>query len=101
MKNLNKKELLIILLLFISIVFTVVCLLYDYFPLKEDRVKPVEYTADESVARVLAEIKENAEEIVTDDENNSIKKFTVEKAELKSTSNEEYETGKQNPFSND
>lgn len=92
------KELLIIVLLFSVIIFTVSILFYDCFPFSEDRVKSIEYQADEKIKSTIAEVKEKSA-INTEDSNKILKTYTVDKADLTIYNKEEYDAGKKNPFS--
>ncbi len=92
------KELLIIVLLFSVLIFTVSILFYDCLPFSEDRVKSIEYEADEKVKSTMAEVEEKS--IVSEDEpNKTLKTYTVDKADLTVYSGEQVESGKKDPFS--
>lgn len=91
------KELLIIVLLFSVIIFTVSILFYDCFPFSEDRVKSIEYQADEKIKSTIAEVKEKSA-ISTEDTSKILKSYSVDKADLTVYNGEEYEAGKKNPF---
>lgn len=100
MKSRFTKELLIIVLLFSVIMFTISILFYDCFPFSEDRVKSIEYQADEKVKSTIAEVKEKSA-VSTEDVGKTLKTYSVDKADLTAYSGEEYEAGKKNPFAED
>lgn len=93
MSNKLAKELLIIALLILVIVFTVCILFYDCLPFSDDRIESIEYEADEKVTATIEEIKEKS---VSDD--NTLKSYSVDKADLTTYNEEEYESGKKDPF---
>lgn len=97
MTNKLAKELLIIVLLFAVLIFTISILFYDCFPFSEDRVKSIEYQADEKVKATMSEVEEKS--IISEDEpNKALKTYTVDKADLTVYSGEEVEAGKKDPF---
>ena len=100
MRSKINKEFLIMILLLVVIVATIALLFYDYFPLSKDRIKTIEYRADERVISTIEEIKKNST-LINNEENKLLKTYTVDKAELTANSGEEYEIGKQNPFGDD
>lgn len=91
------KELLIIVLLFAVILFTISILFYDCLPFSEDRVKSIEYQADEKVKATIEEVKEKST-ITAEESNKSLKTYSVDKADLTAYSGEDYEAGKKDPF---
>lgn len=97
MNNKLAKELLIIVLLFSALIFTVSILFYDCLPFSEDRVSSIEYQADEKVKATIAEVEEKS--IISEDEQNkTLKAYTVDKADLTVYSGEQVEAGKKDPF---
>lgn len=93
------KQLLIILSLFLIILFTISMLFYDCFPFSEDRVKSIEYQADEKVKTIVGEVESKS---ITNDEtkqNEILKTYEVDKSDLIINTGEEYEAGKKKPFS--
>lgn len=97
MTNKLAKELLIIVLLFAVLIFTISILFYDCLPFSEDRVKSIEYQADEKVKATMSEVEEKS--IISEDEpNKTLKTYTVDKADLTVYSGEEVEAGKKDPF---
>ncbi len=97
MTNKLAKELLIIVLLFAVLIFTISILFYDCFPFSEDRVKSIEYQADEKVKATMSEVEEKS--VISEDEpNKTLKTYTVDKADLTVYSGEEVEAGKKDPF---
>lgn len=91
------KELLIIVLLFSVILFTISILFYDCFPFSESRIHSIEYQADEKVKAIIAEIDQKS--IISDNSQNQIlKTYTVDKADLTAYSGENVEAGKKDPF---
>lgn len=97
MNNKLLKELLIALLLVAVIIFTISILFYDCFPFSEDRVKSIEYKADEKVKATITEIEKKST-ISEDEKNKSLKTYTVDKADLTAYLGEEVEAGKKDPF---
>ncbi len=91
------REILITLLLFAVILFTIYILFYDCFPFSEDRVKSIEYQADEKVKTIMAEIEQKSS-ITKGDATQILKTYNVDKADLTTDTGEDYETGKKNPF---
>lgn len=98
MKKNIAKELLIIVLLFSVIFFTVVILFYDCFPFSDDRIKSIEYQADEKIKNTIEEVEEKSTVVTEESSNTVLKTYSVDKADLTAYNGEEYETGKQNPF---
>lgn len=97
MNNKLAKELLIIVLLFSALIFTVSILFYDCLPFSEDRVSSIEYQADEKVKATIAEVEEKS--IISEEESNkTLKTYTVDKADLTVYSGEQVEAGKKDPF---
>lgn len=92
------KELLIIVLLVAVIVFTIIILFYDCLPFSEDRVKSIEYQADERVKTTIEEVKEKST-ISAEESDKILKTYNVDKADLTAYNGEEvYEAGKKDPF---
>lgn len=91
------KQLLVLLALFIIVLFTVGMLFYDCFPFSEDRVKSIEYQADEKVKTIVGEVESKS--VVA--ENEVLKTYEVDKSDLVTNAGEEYEAGKKDPFSKD
>lgn len=94
MKNKINDNVFIIILLFLVTTATICILLYDYFPLDENRLKPLKYTADENTKKIMEEIKERSTYVYSDSEKKILKTYTVDTTDLI----DEKETGKQNPF---
>lgn len=97
MKSRFSKEILISLLLFSIILFTIYVLFYDCLPFSEDRVKSIEYQADEKVKETIAEVKQKST-ATEEDASKVLKTYNVDKADLTANTGEDYEAGKKNPF---
>lgn len=91
------KQLLIVISLFLIILFTISMLFYDCLPFSEDRVKSIEYQADEKVKAIIGEV-ESKSVIADDEENKILVTYEVDKAELTTRNGAEYEAGKKDPF---
>ena len=97
MSNKLAKELLIVVLLFSALIFTVSILFYDCLPFSEERVNSIEYQADEKVKTTMAEVEQKS--MISEDEPNKIlKTYTVDKADLTVYSGEQVDAGKKDPF---
>jgi len=95
------KEVFIILLLFVVIVFTIGVLFYDCIPQGGTSLETKEYLADKEVKKVLNEIEETTGGVeATDDKKDSlIKSYSIGKDDLTEFATENYyESGKKDPF---
>ena len=54
------KEVFIILLLCMVVIFTIGLLFYDCIPQKSEKIESIEYIADKSVTNTLEQIRENS-----------------------------------------
>lgn len=93
------KQLLVLLALFLIILFTVSMLFYDCFPFSQDRVKSVEYQADEKVKAIVGEVESKSVVADISEENEVLRTYEVDKSDLTIKAGEEYEAGKKDPFS--
>lgn len=94
------KEIFIILLLCMVVIFTIGLLLYDCIPLKSENIESIEYVADKQVMNVIDEI--NSKDNLTSESTNEVsllKSYSVGKDDLNEFASENsYETGKSDPF---
>lgn len=91
------KEVFIMILLVLVILFVIGVLFYDVIPFKED-ITSVEYKPDESVLKAVEEIQGNTNQ-VTSNEDALLKSYTIDKDDLNIYANQNaYESGKQDPF---
>ena len=94
------KELFIVALLAIVVIFILGILFYDYIPI-EQKITSVKYVPDENVTATINEIKSNSGEDITDDKQDSLlQSYTIDKDEL-SNYDDSYESGKVDPFAED
>lgn len=93
------KEVFIIVLLLVVIVFTIGVLFYDCIP-QGGILESKEYVADKEVTEVLNEIKETTGIDVSEDNKDSlIKSYSIGKDDLAEFATENYyESGKKDPF---
>ena len=98
MKSKILKEVFIIILLVIVIVFTLGILFYDSISIGSKPVSSVQYEASSEVEEVLNEIQESSGTDIN--ENDSLlKSYTINKDDLNVYANENYyESGKKDPF---
>ena len=96
------KELFIIALLSIVVIFILGILFYDYIPI-DHKITSVKYVADENVVSTIDEIKSNSGEDITQDKNDSLlQSYTIDKDDLSGyASDNSYESGKVDPFAED
>lgn len=96
------KELFIIALLSIVVIFILGILFYDYIPI-DQKITSVKYVADENVVSTIDEIKSNSGEDITQDKNDSLlQSYTIDKDDLSGyASDNSYESGKVDPFAED
>jgi len=94
------KEIFIVVLLFIVVLFVLGILLYDFIPGKKENIKSVEYVADNSVQDVLDEIKENTGVDVKEQNSDvPLKSYSIDSGDLDVYASENsYESGKSDPF---
>jgi hypothetical protein len=94
------KEVFIILLLCMVVIFTIGLLFYDCIPQKNEKIESIEYIADKSVTNTIEQIKENSNADITNNEDGSLlKSYSIKKEDLqKFVSENYYETGKKDPF---
>ena len=94
------KEVFIILLLCMVVIFTIGLLFYDCIPQKSEKIESIEYIADKSVTNTLEQIRENSNADITNNEDGSLlKSYSIKKEDLEQFASENYyETGKKDPF---
>lgn len=94
------KEVFIILLLCMVVIFTIGLLFYDCIPQKSENIESIEYIADKSVTNTLEQIRENSNADITNNEDGSLlKSYSIKKEDLEQFASENYyETGKKDPF---
>lgn len=91
------KEVFIMVLLILVILFVIGLLFYDVIPFKED-ITSVEYKPDEAVLKAVEEIQGNTNQ-VTSNEDALLKSYSIDKEDLDIYANQKsYESGKQDPF---
>lgn len=91
------KEVFIMILLVLVILFVIGILFYDVIPLKED-ITSVEYKPDEAVLKTVEEIQGNTNQ-VTSNEDALLKSYSIDKEDLTIYANQKsYESGKKDPF---
>lgn len=91
------KEIFIIILLILVIMFVMGILFYDVIPFKED-ITSVEYTPDEKVLQAVEEIQGNKNQVTTNEEA-LLKSYSIDKDDLTIYANQKfYESGKKDPF---
>lgn len=94
------KEIFIILLLCMVVIFTIGLLFYDCIPQKNEKIETIEYVASKDVLETLEQI--NANVGVNDegnDESSLLKSYSIGKDDLTEFASENsYETGKKDPF---
>lgn len=100
------KELFIVALLIVVIMFSLGVALSEYIPTDENLPEAVEYMADSSVTSALKEISENSEGAGGNGSNGSdttdslLKSYTIDQSDLKNyKSKNAFESGKPDPFS--
>lgn len=98
MKSKILKEVFIIILLVIVIVFTLGILFYDSISIGSKPVSSVQYEASSEVEEVLNEIQESSGTDINE-KDSLLKSYTINKDDLNVYANENYyESGKKDPF---
>lgn len=98
MKSKILKEVFIIILLVIVIVFTLGILFYDSISIGSKPVSSVQYEASSEVEKVLNEIQESSGTDINE-KDSLLKSYTINKDDLNVYANENYyESGKKDPF---
>ena len=93
------KEILILILLCVVVIFVLGILLYDFIPGKDEKIKSVEYKTDQSVSEVLDEIKANTGIDIQEKSDVPLKSYSIEASDLDIYASENsYESGKIDPF---
>lgn len=94
------KEIFIMILLFIVVVFTIGILFYEFMPSNDEKLSSIEYLQSDNVKEVLAEIQANTGIDNSEDNTNSLlKSYSVNKEDLSGYQSENYyESGKKDPF---
>lgn len=98
--NKTIRDIFIILLLCMIVIFTIGLLFYDCIPYKNEKIESVEYVADKSVTNTIKQIEANGgSDNTKDKEDLLLKSYSIGKEDLnKFTSENSYETGKKDPF---
>lgn len=96
----NIKELFIILLLFIVIIFAFGILFYDSLSSKNGEISSVEYMQTDETKAVLEEIQEKSGvDIQEETQDTLLKSYSINKEDLNMYANDNnYESGKKDPF---
>lgn len=94
------REVFIILLLCMIVIFTIGLLFYDCIPHKNEKIDSVEYVADKNVTNAIKQIEVNGGVDTTkDNEESLLKSYSIGKDDLTEFASENsYETGKKDPF---
>lgn len=94
------KELFIIALLVMIVVFTIGIIFYQYMPNNKTVPEPITYTADSSTTAVLQEIKAATDDATGDSESESIiKSYSIGSKDLSAAAlRQSYTSGKTDPF---
>lgn len=94
------KEILIIVLLFMVIMFMIGILFYDCISSNNEEIASIDYTTDETVNNVLEEIESNSGVDVKNETSNSLlKSYSINANDLSTYASENsYESGKKDPF---
>lgn len=94
------KEVFIIILLFMVIMFTIGLLFYDCIPQKNEKIESIEYIADKDVTDTINQIEINTgSDITNSSENSLLKSYSIGKDDLTEFATEKYyESGKKDPF---
>lgn len=94
------KEIFIILLLCMIVIFTIGLLFYDAMPHKSEKIESIEYVADKNVTEAIKQIESNTGSDTTNDKDDSLlKSYSIKKEDLNEYASENYyETGKKDPF---
>ena len=100
MRNKMLKELIIIFLLVLVIVFSMIILFYDSITEDVDEIIATEYTRSEEVNEVLKEIEAKGGEKVKPNTSDSLlKSYSIDAEDLNRYASENYyESGKKDPF---
>lgn len=99
MKSLS-KEIFIIALLLMIVVFMIGMIFYEYMPNNKTIPEPITYVADSTTTSVLQEISTSSDTTATNSETQSvIKSYSIGTKELSTAaSKQSYTSGKTNPF---
>lgn len=94
------REIFIILLLCMIVIFTIGLLFYDCIPHKNEKIESIEYVADKNVTNTIKQIEVNGGSDTTkDNEDSLLKSYSIGKDDLTEFASENYyETGKKDPF---
>ena len=95
------KEIFIIVLLLIVVLFTIGILFYEFIPSKNENISSSKYTPTDKVVATLAEIQENGgiDYSKGDNTNSLLKSYSINKSDLSGYQSENYyESGKKDPF---
>ena len=94
------KEIFIIVLLLIVVLFTIWILFYEFMPSNDEKLSSIEYLQSDDVKATLAEIQANTGVDSSNDNTNSLlKSYSINKDDLSGYQSENYyESGKKDPF---
>ncbi len=94
------REIFIILLLCMIVIFTIGLLFYDCIPHKNEKIESIEYVADKKVTETIKEIEaNNSSDVVSAKDDSLLKSYSIGKDDLNEFVSENYyETGKKDPF---
>lgn len=94
------KEVFIIALLFMVIMFTLGILFYDCLSSDIDKINSIEYIADDNITKTINEIKSSSGVDIANEEKNSLlKSYSINRDDLNEyASKNSYESGKKDPF---
>lgn len=100
MNNKILKEILIIALLCVVVLFCLGILFYDTMAVDDKNIESVSYTTSQNVNDVLTEIQSNSGvDIKNQDSSSLLKSYSIGKEELEIyASDKSYESGKKDPF---
>lgn len=101
MNNKILKEVFIIFLLVVVIMFAFAILFYDCISADKKEISSIEYITDEEVGKALKEIQKNSGvDIENESANYLLKSYSINKDDLTVFASENsYESGKKDPFS--
>lgn len=96
------KEIFILILLFVVVIFTIGILFYEFIPENIEEVSSIKYEASDRVLEIVAEIQEKTginNSIVDDATGALLKSYSITKSDLTDYKTKNYyESGKKDPF---
>ncbi len=85
------KEIFIMILLFIVVMFTIGILFYEFMPSNDEKLSSIEYLQSDDVKATLAEIQANTGVDSSNDNTNSLlKSYSINKDDLSGYQSENY-----------